>query len=39
MVQMEEKIVNAGGKTRYSLKRFKPIVKPVTQDEIAKAIV
>jgi two-component sensor histidine kinase len=31
MVEMEEKIVNAEGKTRYSLKRFKPII---VQDEI-----
>jgi hypothetical protein len=31
MVEMEEKIVDAEGKTRYSLKRFKPII---VQDEI-----
>ncbi len=31
MVEMEEKIVDADGKTRYSLKRFKPII---VQDEI-----
>lgn len=31
MVEMEEKIVDAEGKTRYSLKRFKPIM---VQDEI-----
>ncbi len=31
MVEMEEKIIDAEGKTRYSLKRFKPII---VQDEI-----
>ncbi len=31
MVEMEEKIVDSEGKTRYSLKRFKPII---VQDEI-----
>lgn len=31
MVEMEEKIIDADGKARYSLKRFKPIV---VQDEI-----
>jgi len=31
MVEMEEKIIDADGRTRYSLKRFKPII---VQDEI-----